>query len=776
MNTNALKLSIFALLGFACFYLIQVDYSSKLETDISSLLPTVETDEARLARRLISEEQGRAVYIEISGLPEDDLKADQLELIALKRFEKHALVSSIVRVDESLNFKAFKWVADHRLELLFPQWLFEKRERFDEEVKSSNDFFEWAAQSAVEDMDDFLASPMAMELARPELMDPLLLNIGSVLKLNESGVGGIDQNLGPGPNQNRLYWLTLSESALSPVTQTELADLIKELGEQLRQIQNNVEIRYGGLVNLAGTSRSRIQGDIFKINSISIIGVLLISYLLLRKPWRLLLVFPALISGVIGAVSISFLVFDRVNALVLVVGSILIGTAIDYAIHLIFSGGKESEFPTRKLVALACFSTVTGFLILLFADLALIRQIGVFVGSGLLCAYMVASVTSKARFEAEQTTLRKFWKVKSRLPTVVALVLVIFAGYGLMNLNWKDDIRNLEAPDSEGVRMDIELREQFGFSGSGSLFLTTGSSYLNVFENEARLMESVKTSFPGITSFGVSAFLPNRSQLEILNQTGADVAQFFEALKSALTQAGYELEGFSDFFKSALLFSESLVEKQGEIEDLIKTFSQRLEGPLAGVIGEHDGRYWSLSTIDLSEEKGLSITSAQENVVLFSQLSFLNKTLDQHRNTLFRFGGFAMLVVSIILVITLGKKKGILVIVFPILGGGCAIGLCQLLFDELNMFHLIGCFLGGTIALDYALFSVESYERNLKIPHSVWLSAGTTSASFLALSFSAIPVVRSLGTMVALLACITLLLLHSSKTFLCKRFSIHAFN
>ncbi len=494
---NGLISKLFLGVGFiaACVYLTQVDYSSKLETDVSSLLPQVETEEARLARRLISEEQGRAVYLEIEGLPENEIDATALESVALNLLRSNSLVDSIVRIDQNTNLEAFKVVADHRLELLFPKWMSEKRLLFEKEGDETEDFLEWAAVSAVEDMDVFLESPSAMELAQAELMDPLLLNISNLLALSENESGSFVPISSRNGESARYFWLTLAESPLSPRTQEDLDALIIESEQTLVEREPNLKLSYGGLVRLAGASRERIQGDILKINFLSLLGVTIVAFVFLRKPWQLLLTVPTLIAGAIGAMTILFLVFDQVNIIVLVVGSILIGTAIDYAIHLIFTEHVGDDFPTKKLITYACLSTVAGFLILLFAELALIRQIGVFVGAGLLCAYLMANVSIGSGLKERKMTLRLMKQKKGGgfLAVLLVVAAVFVGGFGLLKLQWRDDVRNLESPDAELVQKDLELRERLGSTGAGSLFLTTGPSYLDVFESEARLLGFVKT-------------------------------------------------------------------------------------------------------------------------------------------------------------------------------------------------------------------------------------------------------------------------------------------
>src|SRR5687767_1914982 len=97
--------------------------------------------------------------------------------------------------------------------------------------------------------------------------------------------------------------------------------------------------------------------------------------------------------SIAGAWTVSTMVFDRLHILVFVIGSLLSGVAIDYGFYIYMQPSRRPDEPyTEKLGRLlkpllaSCLTTVIGFSLLLFSELPLIRQIGVFVSAGLLCA------------------------------------------------------------------------------------------------------------------------------------------------------------------------------------------------------------------------------------------------------------------------------------------------------------------------------------------------------------------------------------------------------
>ena len=105
-----------------------------------------------------------------------------------------------------------------------------------------------------------------------------------------------------------------------------------------------------------------------------------------------------------------------------------------------------------------------------------------------------------------------------------------------------------------------------------------------------------------------------------------------------------------------------------------------------------------------------------------------------------------------------GLRRGIRIFAVPV--GSClfAFGLLGLGGANLNLFHLLGAFLGVCLSHDYAIFSAENTAKGEPPPVSIRLSGLTTATSFGLLSLSTIPVVSALGATVALIVISALLI------------------
>ena len=150
--------------------------------------------------------------------------------------------------------------------------------------------------------------------------------------------------------------------------------------------------------------------------------------------------------------------FERVHILVFVLGSLLTGVAVDYGFYLFMQApagpGEDYWAKVRRLrkpLLSSCFTTVAGFALLLFSELPLIRQLGLFVAAGLLCALAGAivyfSMLDDAFLEARRFPgFRGPGSGTRRMVRRVLIALWIAALPGLLLVKWRDDVRDLEIP------------------------------------------------------------------------------------------------------------------------------------------------------------------------------------------------------------------------------------------------------------------------------------------------------------------------------------------
>ena len=89
-------------------------------------------------------------------------------------------------------------------------------------------------------------------------------------------------------------------------------------------------------------------------------------------------------------------------------------------------------------------------------------------------------------------------------------------------------------------------------------------------------------------------------------------------------------------------------------------------------------------------------------------------------------------------------RRGVRIALIP--AGACffVFGLLGLTGQTLNLFNLLGAFLGVCLSHNYAIFSSDNSHAGTAPPASIRLSGLSTAASFGVLAFSRIPVIGGL--------------------------------
>ena len=142
-----------------------------------------------------------------------------------------------------------------------------------------------------------------------------------------------------------------------------------------------------------------------------------------------------------------------------------------------------------------------------------------------------------------------------------------------------------------------------------------------------------------------------------------------------------------------------------------------------------------------------------------NQLQSLNRIVSRYRQSALWLSLTGLAIVGAGVLLTYGLRDGVRIFAIPC--GACLglFGALGWLGHPLNLFHLLGAFLGVCLTHNYSIFTATSAYLREPPPVSVRMSALTTAASFGVLALSGIPVVRALGSTVALMVVISLVLI-----------------
>lgn len=744
-------------------WLARLDYAKKISSDVLDLIPIDErAPELTLVRSLASQAEARTMFFVLTGADGKFADAGATGRFAIELARDPAFDQVMPLGDPASRDALGRELFEQRFTLLFPRWLRERETAFAATGGAPETFSNWLAHDTVAALGTFLATPEALAFQEIIPTDPLLL----MPRVVERFKGGL--TLGPSTAATpALIWARLAASPLSEAGQGPAFVAIERAGVATRTEFPGITVAYTGVNRFAAASRARIEHELTWLNSLSLLAVLVVAGVFIRGMHRGLHLLPVVLLSVLGAWVGVTVVFDRVHILVFVVGSLLTGVAIDYGFYLYMQPPlRPDEDYWAKVRRLAkpllasCLTTVAGFALLLFSELPFIRQLGVFVGTGLVCALAGAvvyfSTVRNSFLEA------RVFRVGQVLPPGVRvglrrllLVLWVIALFGLMKLTWKDDIRELEIPSAELKQSDAHIRGLFGDQGERTVYLTYGASMAEARASLEKLESWLSVAGGGRTqTMGLGSVIPTVNEHARAVRFLHDQKEFSQQLRSALVAAGFEESGFASFF--ATYERQAAGANVADYERAIGALQAKLMGPVGLLLHVGQPLSWYVT---IASDAPVVAPPADTHTVNSGQLQTLNRIFSRYRQSALWLSLIGLAIVGAGVFLSYGFRDGLRIFAIPC--GACLglFGFFGWMGHPLNLFHLLGAFLGVCLTHNYSIFTATSAYRGEAPPVSVRMSALTAAASFGVLALSGIPVVQALGSTVALMVITALLLI-----------------
>jgi predicted exporter len=727
-------------------FFARTDWGDRFATDVSTLLPEGETDD-RATRFLgqIREREQRLILAAL--LPPPAGWAENREaaaVAALEALRKTGLFEQVSAGAGPSDPDALaRTIYEARLDFLLPLWAEAHGLSVDEP-----DAEIWA-EAIIASLDDFLVQPEAAALGELIPRDPFPLSAF----MAEAAPASFAEENADGPF---LFWARQTVSPFARAGQQPILQAFAEAEAAATVVVSGATMRHAAVAGIAIESERRIRQEITWLNGAGILLVGLVAFLFLRRRLLLLHLLAVAAVSLAGGLATVLLFFPVVHVLSLVVGGLLVGVAVDYGIHILLHrpSNPEDGFAltlreVRKPLLASALSTAAGFTALTFADLILIQQIGAFVAGGLVMAMLgcflwfplwrrpieISRLTPPPGAPAHRPPFL--------LPAAFALLLIPLLGW--FNLAWRDDLRELQPPLTSLLEQDAQVRHLFAQGEQQAAWLVHGPS-----PREARgALEAFETAWEGAGGernelLSLAPWIAPPSKSLATREIFAGMEDFEETLTRHLEEAGYEADGFSPFFSDlrAWLYSPS------QYASAIANAAATLDGPSALLLRQTEDGWWFV--VSAPAGKVPAGWEAPDGSIATDQLETLNALFSQYRQTAWRLSGVALLVIAAAVLAAYGWANGGLSLLLPAVAWAWGMGLLAGIASPLNLFHLLGGFLGFCVALDYGLFFRHARRSGRGLPVSIRLSAATILSAFGVLALSSIPAVAGLGASVFL--------------------------
>ena len=561
----------------------------------------------------------------------------------------------------------------------------------------------------------------------------------------------------------------------SPTETGKNAVFIRELNQLLAdqsvQHPGYVASGFGAAVVAVGNAQQLRKDTILTISlTVVFLAVFLIGFF--RKKRVLVYIFIPVAFGALFALCSIYLIKGSVSILALAAGSIILGIAVNYALHFLSDVRRahDMEHVIRDLVrpmTLGSTTTVIAFFSLQFTNAAVLRDVGLFAGFSLVGAALCTLVflphflrvtPREQRREAHWMermaqagfTSNRWWVITVLLLTPVFLYLA-------QRVSFNTDMGRLNFMDDATREAQLRLETINRASLSSVYVVSDGSDLQQALrrnEHTMPLLEQLWSEGKVNKYSSVSTFLVSDSLQQLRLQRWN---KFWTPERRASVSAAVHREGSALHFSAGVLSQfDSLVTHRFAVADSAALSSFRAAF-FDDYIIEKNGTATVISLANVPPQHKPEVYAALQPTPAnaFDKQMITNLFVEFVHADFSFIVTFTALLVFLALLISYGRIELTLITFVPmfitwvwILG---IMGLFGIEFNIINV--MVSTFIFG-LGDDYSIFVMDGLQqeyrtgkRNLpSIRTSIFLSAITTICGLGVLIFAQHPALRSIAT------------------------------
>lgn len=512
----------------------------------------------------------------------------------------------------------------------------------------------------------------------------------------------------------------------------------------------------------------RTQREAQWIGTIDTIGLVLLLWIAYRS-WKtpLLGVLPLASAGLAGLGAVALL-FDGVHGITVAFGFTLIGVVQDYPIHL-FSHQRPGLSPRDNARALwptlatGVVSTCIAYVTFLFSGVDGLKQLAVFTIAGLATAALAtrfllpALIDPAPRDFADSRFLARVWTKIARLPRLrwsLAIVAAIALATAILapGAFWQNDLAKLTPVPADALTRDAQLRDALGAPDVRYVMTVQGGDAETVLQASEKLRPVLDrlVADKAIAGYDFAArYLPSAATQRARQQALPDAASLKSILAEAVASSPFRADAFDAFLTDVATARQAPPLTRRDLEGTPLAVS------VAGLLLESDGHATGLVSLSGLTDPAAVARAAQTHGARLLDLKEASESLVvAYRGRVLAALGIAALLLAATVWIALRTPRRMLRVLLPMaLTTLLILAVLRGLGVELTLFHLVALILAAGLGLDYALFfdhAGDDYADQLRTLHALIVCSLMTLLVFALLALSSIPVLRAIGSTVAL--------------------------
>ena len=540
-----------------------------------------------------------------------------------------------------------------------------------------------------------------------------------------------------------LTWLmigTVTGDGFDRDSSASVITAVAEASELMQQRNSAARVSLSGVPFHTAEAASNAEWEINTFGTLSLIGVIGLLWLSFGHLKPLALALTVLGVAASTGFAVVVVLFDTVHLIALVFATTLVGIAVDYAIHGTLAAG-HSERAFRHMLPhlrIGVLTTVAGYIAMGLLPFALLQQVAVFIGSGIVAAYLVVHLVI-AKFKNQPALQVQPWVERTatsvhgrwqRLSPPVAQWLTLTLGLAavalLTLLQFDDDVSRLTQSSPSLLADEQRVHQVLHTNNRVSHWLVQQApDAQQLLEHQEQLREQLRSTEAVKGWQMVADNLPSIARQQRVQEALQD-------LWRSDTGEGYLAE---------LGLTAPPARSEWLELDHLSTWLQTSV--------QHDGSNW-VSFIEIKSHQawGSDALSLPSTIQQFTPLDDARHALGNLRQLLYLWLSVALGLAFIVLAWKRGWRVavcGTAYLAFVLIG---ALSTSQWLTGALHVFHLVAVILVLGLAIDYLVFFSSPLQASA-MHIAVNLSAITSLLAFGLLAFSGTPAIASFGLTVA---------------------------
>ena len=514
---------------------------------------------------------------------------------------------------------------------------------------------------------------------------------------------------------------------------------------------------------------TRTEREASWIGLVDTIGLLLLLYIAYRN-WKtpLLGALPLASAGLAGLGAVALL-FEGVHGITVAFGFTLIGVAQDYPIHL-FSHQRAGQSPWSSVRALwptlatGVASTCIAYLTFFVSGVDGLKQLAVFTIVGLATAaastrWLLPTLIDADTYRdpAASSRLARLWARIERWPqprwslvvlAAVALAVAVLAPAPF----WQNDLAKLTPVPADALTRDAQLRAELGAPDVRYVLVLQAPDTETVLQASERLRPGLDALVGkhALEGYDLAArYLPSAKTQRQRQARLPDAPTLQAALDTAVAATPFQPDAFTPFVADVAVAKNAVPLRARDLD------GTPLAASIGGLLLEREGRATALVSLSGLRDPAAVARLAQQHDAQLLDLKQASESLvgEYRQRVLWALALAALLLASTVWAALRSPRRVWRVLLPMALTTLIVIAVLRGCGIELTLFHLVALILAAGLGLDYALFfehAGDNRAEQLRTLHAIIVCSLMTLLVFSLLALSTIPVLRAIGSTVAL--------------------------